>query len=308
MTIADAIVDTNAQDALEAKLRHALERRMTDHHAPLKPEVRACLQPVNGSSPRLLDIPLRWHPYHIKKEAIDQSNLCDGVPEGDAKDTCREEKYGQAVMWAEPEIAGQCRTANAPNYDLDAVAECAKRKFLSAWANNDGVVPAPAPDRWTMPGSCNPTGTPAQRKQRLRDLLRASLAAGPDATLNQDTETRPRTAAATPADDMPSPPPPPLSDTDEAYCSYMARADVRGELTPGGATPIPPECQASIAAAEALKAQQQKDGPPPFTMSDVETDREIAKLLGPAEQKSHLPSIPDRVDPYHLNHGSSDTK
>jgi hypothetical protein len=62
----------------------------------------------------------------------------------------------------------------------------------------------------------------------------------------------------------------------------MARAVIRGELTPGGSTPIPPECKASIAAAEALKAKQQKEEPQPFTMSDVETDREVARMVGTA--------------------------
>jgi hypothetical protein len=286
MQLADAILDADgrkdgdgkARERLKEQVRHALQRRMADHRAPLKSEDRACLQPVNGPGPRLLDIPLRWHPYHIKKEAIDQSHLCDGVPEGEAKDDCREAKYGQAVMWAEPELAGQCRGAG----DLAEVAECAKRKFLNAWPKNDGVVQTPAPVRWTMPASCNPTGTLAQRKNTLRERLRERLAAAQDSkeVPRQDGKPAAMSSETTrAADDEAPPPPPPLADSDEAYCSYMARAVIRGELTSGGSTSIPTECKASIAAAEALKTRQQKEGPPPFTWSDVDADREIARLV-----------------------------
>jgi hypothetical protein len=247
---------------------------MADHRAPLKVAERSCLQPVTVEGPRLLDVPLRWHPYHIKKEAIDRSHLCDGVAEGEARDACREAKYGEAVMWAEPELAGQCRGAGNPA----EVAECARRKFLNAWDHNDGVVQAPAPDRWTVPGSCSPMGSPVQRQSGLREMLRAHLAAA-SARVDADTKeaapsAREAAQAAGIGEDPPSPPA--LRDEDEAYCNFMARAVTRGELTPGGSTPIPPKCKASIAAAEALKADTQT---PAFSMSDVETDREIARLL-----------------------------
>ena len=77
----------------------------------------------------------------------------------------------------------------------------------------------------------------------------------------------------------PPPPTPPAIDDDEAYCNYMAREVVRGELTPSPSTAIPPACRATIAAA--LKAKQQTEGVRPFSMNADETDREIAKLLAP---------------------------
>jgi hypothetical protein len=43
---------------------------------------------------------------------------------------------------------------------------------------------------------------------------------------------------------------------------------------------LPPGCKATIAAALALKAKQQSDSVHPFSMSAVETDREIARLMG----------------------------
>jgi hypothetical protein len=64
----------------------------------------------------------------------------------------------------------------------------------------------------------------------------------------------------------------------------MARQVVRGELIPGAGTPIPPQCKAAIAAAEQLRKQQQASNVPPFSMSDVETDKEIKQLLSVQNQ------------------------
>jgi hypothetical protein len=186
----------------------------------------------SGAGPKLIDVPLRWRPQDIKKEAIDRSHLCDDVPGGDTKDVCREEKYGQAVMWAEPELAGQCRAAGGLDHDLDAVAECAKRKFLNAWANGDGVVQAPPPETWSMPADCSASAPQAQRKQSLRDRLRAALAAGLATDQgggdNNGQAQQPTPDAAT-SDNAPAPPPlsPPPADDNEAYCSYMAREVAR---------------------------------------------------------------------------------
>lgn len=270
-------------DALDrAKLVRALERRLADHRVPVQPKDIVCLQPVNGVGQRLLDISLRWHPEHIKKEAIDRSHLCDGVADGDAKENCRENNYGRAVMWAEPELAGQCRSAGGPDHDVDAVAECAKRKFLNAWANNDGIVTAPPPDNWTMPAMCNATVPPAQRKQTLRDRLRAALAAAATGQGNDSDDDGPTKEGTTVVGNAPAlpPPSPPAADDDEAYCNYMAREVVRGELTPNASTEIPPGCKATIAAASTLKTKQQAGGAQPFSMNADETDKEIQRLLG----------------------------
>jgi hypothetical protein len=257
-----------------------LMRLMADHGVPVRPEDMACLQPMNASSPKLVDVPLRWHPYHIKKEAIERSHLCDDAPDGDAKESCREEKYGQAVMWAEPELAGQCRGMG----DIDAVAECAKRKFLNAWAKNDGIVSAPVPQNRNISPECNASVPPVRRADNLRDRLRALLAqegGKENGQIAQPLGGAPMAANPTTI----APPAPTPVDDDEAYCNYMAREVVRGELTPDPRTAIPPGCRATVAAALALKAKQQADGDRPFTMNADDTDREIAKLLGPAEKK-----------------------
>ncbi len=263
-----------------------LKRLMADHGVPVKPQDMQCLQPINGSDPPFVDVPLRWHPYHIKKEAIDQSHLCDGVQEGDAMDACRETKYGEAVMWAEPELAGQCRTANAPDFNPDAVAECAKQRFLSAWSTNEGIVPASTPATWVMPASCGPKVPKATRKNTLRDRLREALS-GPanDNNTNASDDGQPQLAAAAApvaANPPPPPPSPPAADENEAYCNYMAQAAVRGEWTPGAGTPIPAECKTMVNAALAKRAKLQTEGTRPFSMNGGDTDREVGKLLGPS--------------------------
>jgi hypothetical protein len=282
LALGDSIIDRPDDDPDRDGLVRGLERRLADHGVRMKPQDLTCLQLISGTSGKLRDIPLRWRPEHIKKEAIDQSHLCDGVPEGDEKDACREEKYGQAVMWAEPELAGQCRTAEMPNNrDIEAIAECANGKFLNAWANNrKGIASAPTPANWIMPSTCNATAAPAVRKKTLREILAARLAEADNDLGNAndggtvDQQTAPGAAVA----DNPPPQPPPESDENEAYCNYMARAVVRGELTPDTATAIPSECRATLAAALALKAKQQADGVHPFSMDSDETDKEIRRL------------------------------
>jgi hypothetical protein len=260
----------------------ALQRRLADNRVRVKPKDIVCQQPAKIVGQRKPDLALRWHPYHIKKEAIDRSHLCDGVAEGEARDSCRESKYGQAVMWAEPELAGQCRGAGGANHDVDAVAECAKNKFLNAWNNNNqGIVSAPTPDSLIMPVTCT-APVPGSKQKSLRDRLIEALAkraAGQISDVDDDDgETQPPAAETTVA--AATPPPPPAIDDDEAYCDYMARELVRGELTPGDATALPPGCKATIAAAEALKTKQLADGNRPFSMSAADTDEEIRKLRG----------------------------
>ena len=280
MTLAETLLSKADNDPERPQLVRTLVRRLADHRVPVTMKDIACLQPTSGTDQKLLDLPLRWRPEHIKKEAIDRSHLCDGFAEGEAKDICREQKYGEAVMWAEPELAGQCRTAEMPGQNLDAVAECAKRKFLNGWARNNGIVAAPTPGNWVMPAACRASAPPTARKQTLRDLLRAKLEAMGD---SPDGDERDQSQSLTPASatmaEKSFPPQPPAIDDNEAYCSYMAREVVRGELTPSDATAIPPECKATMAAAEALKAKQKAAGITPFTMNSDETDEEIQHLL-----------------------------
>jgi hypothetical protein len=280
MTLAETLLGKADNDPERPKLVRTLMRRLADHRVAMTMKDIACLQPTSGTDQKLLDLPLRWRPEHIKKEAIDRSHLCDGYAEGEAKDICREQKYGEAVMWAEPELAGQCRTAEMPGQPLDAVAECARRKFLNGWARNNGIVAAPTPGNWVMPATCGASAPLTARKQTLRDLLRAKLEAVDDSPGGDEGhQSQPLTPAPATMAETSSPPQPPAIDDNEAYCSYMAREVVRGELTPTDATGIPPGCKATMAAAEALKAKQKTEGVTPFSMNADETDEQIQRLL-----------------------------
>lgn len=281
MNLGEQIAVKSSDDPQRAKLVEALQRRLALHHVPVKKEDIACLSPTSGVDRRGVPVRLRWKPEHIRKEAIDRSGLCDFEQEGKAKEACRDEKYGQAVMWAEPEIAGQCRTATLPKQALEDVAECAKRKFDAAWAHNGadrGVVQAPMPSNWVAPAGCARDTSASLRIERLRDILRRRLAAAAQSQSEDGSEGGTGDEARTPepkvADDVGPPPPPEEKDDDEAYCNFMARSTVRGELTIGPNTKIPPECKATIAAAEAFKAKQGA-----FTMDSDETDREIKRLM-----------------------------
>lgn len=285
LALGDLLMATPDTSPQRERLRYLLERRLASLRVRTKPRDLVCLQPTSGTSRPALDVPLRWHPEHIEKEAIDRSGLCDGVPEGDAKAACRTAKYGEAVMWAEPELAGQCRGEGGADHDIEKVAECARRKFLNAWAKPGeahGIVVGPTPDNWILPADCEATASPEKRRESLRDRLRRMLAESSSQPPAGDDPV-----AATPstpaAETVQAPePPPPLTDDDEAFCSAMADDAVRGALTAGGGTAIPPGCKATIAR---LEAKQKRDGKGKFRMDGSETDKEIKRLTAPAPAK-----------------------
>jgi hypothetical protein len=279
LALGDLLIATPDTFPQREALRHLLERRLAALRVRTKARDLACLQPISGINRPVLDIPLRWRPGDIKKNAIDGAGLCNDVPEGDAKEACREAKYGEAVMWAEPELAGQCRGEGGPEHDTEKVAECARRKFLNAWATTGdahGIAGSPTPDDWILPADCNASASPVQRRESLRDRLRRMLAeAAAQPTASDDP------VAATPstpvADTVQAPEPPPRDD-DEAYCSAIADDLVRGTLTSGGGMAIPPGCKATIAR---LEAKQKRDGKGTFRMDGSETDKEIKRLTAP---------------------------
>lgn len=58
----------------------------------------------------------------------------------------------------------------------------------------------------------------------------------------------------------------------------MADDLVRGTLTAGGGTAIPPGCKATIAR---LEAKQKREGKGTFRMDGSETDKDIKRLTAP---------------------------
>jgi hypothetical protein len=255
--LADGAGNLPADTPNREPLVAAAERRLADSGAPYSPKELMCLQPDTGEDPKLIDLPLRWHMEDIPEAAI-RAGLCPDQPEGDALDACVKQNYGKAVIWAEPDLAGMCRGANAPGYDE---AECARRKFVTAWTRqmNDpmtGIVQAPPPSTWESYGEyCFPKGRKAA-KRRLRDILRDSLGAAAD----DGAEPKPapsRQASAEPpasASDVPTPPVP----TDDAYTNYMKSLNGNsGGQNNGNLGPALPGWNDSQADAEIKRLNEQ---------------------------------------------------
>jgi hypothetical protein len=229
LQLASSLLDTSDTDPVRVTLKRRLERRLAEHHVALKTKDLACLQPVHSSGPRMVDVPLRWTYAQIKKEGIDRSGLCKDAGTGDALKLCRDNMFGQAVMWAEPEIAALCRAGN-PKQDVEVVGDCARRKFMNAAAS--GIVSAPLPANASISETCNPRAPSKQRIEALRNRLRAALAAARSRGANQaeaagDGPQKPFLDSNVQSE-VPPPSPSVATDEDEAYCSYMARQDVRG--------------------------------------------------------------------------------
>ncbi len=221
--LADGAGNLPASTPNRGPLVAAAERRLADSGAPYSNKELMCLQPDTGADPKLIDLPLRWHMEDIPEAAI-RAGLCPDQPKGDALDACVEQNYGKAVIWAEPDLGGMCRGANMSE---DDVAECARRKFVTAWTRqmNDpmtGIVQAPPPSTWESYGEyCFPKGRGGP-KRSLRDRLRDSLGAHGDP--GADAAPAPSgTASATPPPNASDAPPQPgtPAQTDDAYTNYM---------------------------------------------------------------------------------------
>ena len=121
---------------------------------------------------------MNWRKEDINVEGMKAAHLCQDVM--NQEDRSRHKaNYGRVVMYVEPELAGQCRSAGGPTHDIDKMAECAKNKFDNGWTSNRGFVPAPPPTTWSMPGMyCNPPDIGSKNSaQKLRDELTARIAA-----------------------------------------------------------------------------------------------------------------------------------
>lgn len=288
LALATSLLDLSDNNPTRVALKRRLERRLAEHHVALKAKDLACLQPTKSSGPRTVDIPVRWTFQQIKKEAIDRSGLCkEAGNASEAIELCRENKFGQAVMWAEPEIAALCRAGNT-NQSIDEIGDCARRKFLNAASS--GIVSAPIPVGWNISETCNAKSSIEERKVSLRDRLRAALAAARADREQENKKVDSNEAGQTKpsATEDAAPSPFVATDDDEAYCNYMARMDVRGELTPNAATAIPAKCSATIAAAEKLKLEQKANQKGVFSMDADETDAEIRRLVQSPPANSQL--------------------
>ena len=266
-----AMPDGIERDAAIARLRKLMDDNRID--------VDNCGRPRPRLSGRLLDIPLRWDLSNIVPEAIERSGVCDGVADADLA-ACQQEKYGEAVMWAEPDIDAQCRAQEAPDvWNTPKVAACAKNTFINTWMTRGGHFRPMRFDTALADAPCDPPqADTAPRDTGLRRTLAENLRDEVPPEDDKATENKADQPRSKP--DAPAQQSGPVPEENAAWCNFMADKVRRGELTPGVATAIPAECTAKIAAA---KDATPSEPPPPsehrFSMTGSENDAEIRRML-----------------------------
>lgn len=203
-----------------------------------------------------------WKVADVEQEVIDRG-LC--AEAGDKKIQCVAENFGLVVLEVEPEIRARCRAQEQdPELNIGAVAACADRMLRNAWSQ---TTPARASTRASAEQCPPPSASPSRPDSGadLRRRLKAALAALPDTVDVSEPETSVGTPAPEPA--KTDAPPPPDADMDEAFCSYIARRSVRGELTPGDGTPLPEYCKKAFETAKSCTDQS-------CSMADVIAEEE----------------------------------
>lgn len=206
-------------------------------------------------------VSVEWKVADIEQEVLDRGLCADA---GDDKSKCVAQNFGLVVLDVEPEIRARCKVQeqDPQEQNMGALAVCADRMLRNAWSQ---ATPPAAAGRASAE-QCPPPAAPSSRADSADDLrrrLRAALAASGDRDDAPEAPTEspapaPAQAAKTPAADP---------DTDEAFCAYIARKSVRGELTPGDSTPIPQYCKKSFDTAKSCTEQS-------CSMADVIAEEE----------------------------------
>lgn len=247
---------------------HLLNMRAPKKVPPLAAQDLQCIRtpPQSGSDAQLP--PLRlceggWDLSNMPKEGIALTGLCKGITDEDEYADCAKQNYGTAVLTAIPDMASYCY--EGPDYSMDDVAECAKRKFKKAWddkiyhhippdPDKCAVVPPPPPPTWTTPGTASCKTKELSLRERLcRDYPK--ICGKPD---DDDTPDQPQPAPTQqPAQTEPTPDAPAdTSSDDDPFCAFIARKAVRGELTPGGGAQIPDYCRSAMDKAKSCAEQK----------------------------------------------------
>ncbi|KAB2910374.1 MAG: hypothetical protein F9K29_25065 [Hyphomicrobiaceae bacterium] len=218
---------------------------------------------------------LRWRVPDIPFE-IAKRGLCPQEKGSAEYDACVAYQFGQVVMDVEPDIKAICKLQenDFQEKDLAALGECAERKFHHAWSQRQGRFYRLDSGIVVEPGKrCTPPGKEAQ--DSIRDELIKIIDAMPD-TLDAPPQPAPKTdpqhSPDSPAPQVKLATSAATSDEDEAFCAFIARRVVRGELTPGGGTPIPAQCRTAVDAAKTCVEQK-------CSMADIIDEQEKAKSL-----------------------------
>jgi hypothetical protein len=216
---------------------------------------------------------LSWDIPAVEGE-IEKRGLCAGASSEEGR-ACRAFQFGQVVMDVEPELKALCKLQENDFKEEDpaALGECAERKFINAIVRRDGWVVTGTTSLLSEKGKLCPMIDVAN-VESLRDRIKRALKEK-WAREENERQADPPPQAGTP----PRPPEPPAepaqptrySDDDEdPFCAYVARKAVRGELTPGGGTEIPPECRKAMDAAKTCEQQK-------CSMADIIAEEERAR-------------------------------
>jgi hypothetical protein len=85
---------------------------------------------------------LRWRVPDIPFE-VEKRGLCKDAQDQDEREACHRAQFGQVVMSVEPQIKALCKAQEnaCKEENLEALGECASRKFYNAWALREGKMP-----------------------------------------------------------------------------------------------------------------------------------------------------------------------
>ena len=133
LALADVIENMAEDDPTRAPAILDLRRKLADNNVGVEPYDLLCLEPTTGKDRQIAEIPLNWRKEDINVEGMKAAHLCQDVMNQEDLDSCHKANYGRVVMYVEPELAGQCRSAGGPTHDIDKMAECAKNKFDNGW-------------------------------------------------------------------------------------------------------------------------------------------------------------------------------
>lgn len=216
---------------------------------------------------------LRWRLADIP-EAIERSGVCAGISDPEELEACSKVNVGRAIMWAEPEIGGLCRALP----DASDQAECAKNKFLNAYARGSpAFIELPRSSSSAQPCTAESQSGPSPRRDTsLRDQLKKRLhegdndqdQAGPADGAADDQSAGSRTAQGNDTSH-------PRKEEDEIWCNFIGNDFRRGALDANSANRIPDVCGPENAAA---KERAGIAGLPLSSVDNAETERQIVEI------------------------------
>jgi hypothetical protein len=293
-----------AGDPSRASIIAAARALIASNNIPFDVDAFLCQSAALPANSGLPAVSVEWKVADIEQEVLDRG-LCKDA--GDDKSQCVAQKFGLVVLDVEPEIRARCKAQeqDPQEQNIDALAACADRMLRNAWSQS----PPPAAPSRASAEQCQPPAASVPRRDSADDLrrrLRAALAAAGEGDEAPEADTTiPSAEAAAPESAQAAAPPAADPDTDEAFCAYIARKSVRGELTPGDGVPIPEYCKKAFDTAKSCTEQscsmadviaeeerRQKSNALPWGAADRESIAALQKpLLGDRAPNAPPPTV-----------------